>query len=206
MEHRHLWRPMLHSNRIFSYHQRHQGFVLHDSSCKGLDTLQHWLKVNVLKVVVLLGTFALAMAFAGNDLVNFIGVPLTGLASFQDFTASGATDAHTHMMGVLNNPANTPIYFLIGAGAIMVFTLATSKKARNVTKTQNGLCSQSNSGDEMFGSSRIGRRLVRCACAAGWTNASAWMTSLWNRDNPSTLCAEPSIWWWPERLLPLAPR
>lgn len=137
-----------------------------------LMQILHWLKVNVLKVVVLLGTFALAMAFAGNDLVNFIGVPLTGLASFQDFTASGATDAHTHMMGVLNNPANTPIYFLIGAGAIMVFTLATSKKARNVTKTQNGLGSQSNSGDEMFGSSRIGRRLVR------WTlSGITWVSS-----------------------------
>ncbi len=137
-----------------------------------LMQLLHIIGVNVLKVVVLLGTFALAMAFAGNDLVNFIGVPLTGLASFQEFTASGAADAHTFMMGSLNGPANTPIYFLIGAGALMVFTLATSKKARNVTKTQNGLGSQNNTGDEMFGSSRIGRRLVR------WTlSGITWVSS-----------------------------
>ena len=51
--------------------------------------LLHWLKVNVLKVVILMGTFALAMAFAGNDLVNFLGVPLSGLASYQDYIING---------------------------------------------------------------------------------------------------------------------
>lgn len=122
----------------------------------------HWMKVNVLKVVVLLGTFSLAMAFAGNDLVNFIGVPLSGLASYQDYVANGGGDAHGFLMGSLNGPANTPIYFLIGAGVIMVVSLATSSKARNVTKTEIGLGSQQG-GDEMFGSSRIARRLVRWA-------------------------------------------
>lgn len=120
----------------------------------------HALKVNVLKVVVLIGTFALAMAFAGNDLVNFIGVPLTGLASYQDFIANGGGDAHGFMMSSLNESANTPIYFLIGAGIIMVISLTTSKKAMKVSQTTIGLGSQTG-GDEMFGSSRIARRLVR---------------------------------------------
>lgn len=127
-----------------------------------LMQLLHCLKVNVLKVICLMGTFALAMAFAGNDLVNFIGVPLTGLASFQDFTANGGGDVHGHLMGVLNGPSNTPVYYLVIAGLIMVISLVTSKKAHRVSQTEIGLGSQ-NGGDEMFGSSRIGRRLVRWA-------------------------------------------
>lgn len=122
--------------------------------------LLHFLRVNVLKVIVLIGTFSLAMAFAGNDLVNFIGVPLSGLASYQDYAANGTGDAHSFLMDSLNGPANTPIGFLVGAGVIMVVSLATSKKARNVTKTEIGLGNQ-NGGDEMFGSSRLARRLVR---------------------------------------------
>lgn len=133
-------------------------------SCLGFFTvlmqLLHMCRVNVLKVIVLMGTFALAMAFAGNDLVNFIGVPLSGLASYQDYVANGSGDATGFLMGSLNGPANTPIYFLIGAGLVMVVSLATSKKAQNVTKTEIGLGSQQG-GDEMFGSSRISRRLVR---------------------------------------------
>lgn len=124
--------------------------------------LLHALKVNVLKVVVMIGTFALAMAFAGNDLVNFIGVPLSGLASFQDYVANGGGDAHGFMMSSLNGSANTPVWFLIGAGVIMVVSLATSGKARKVAQTEIGLGSQSG-GDEMFGSSRIARRVVRWA-------------------------------------------
>ena len=130
----------------------------------------HWLKVNVFKVVVLLGTFSLAMAFAGNDLVNFIGVPLTSLASYQDYMASGGGNLHGFMMGSLNGPAQTPFYFLVGAGMIMVVSLATSKKARQVTQTTVGLSAQSQ-GDEMFGSSRIGRSLVR-----GALNTFSWIS------------------------------
>ena len=134
-----------------------------------LMQLLHFLHVNVLKVIVLMGTFSLAMAFAGNDLVNFIGVPLSGLASYQDYVANGGGDAQGFLMGSLNSSANTPFYILIGAGAIMVVSLATSKKARNVTKTEIGLGSQQG-GDEMFGSSRIARRLVR------WTlSVLAWV-------------------------------
>ncbi len=137
-----------------------------------LMQLLHLCRVNVLKVIVLMGTFALAMAFAGNDLVNFIGVPLSGLASYQDYIANGTGDPHTFLMGSLNGSANTPIYFLIGAGAIMVVSLATSKKARNVTKTEIGLGSQQGS-DEMFGSSRIARRLVRWTLSFfSWVHAA----------------------------------
>lgn len=125
-----------------------------------LMQLLHWMKVNVFKVVVLLGTFSLAMAFAGNDLVNFIGVPLTSLASYKDYMAAGGGNLHGFMMGSLNGPADTPFYFLIGAGMIMVVALATSRKARRVTQTTVGLSSQSQ-GDELFGSSRVGRSLVR---------------------------------------------
>ncbi|MDE7343841.1 MAG: inorganic phosphate transporter, partial [Muribaculaceae bacterium] len=125
-----------------------------------LMQLLHMLKVNVLKVVVLVGTFALSMAFAGNDLVNFIGVPLSGLASFQDYMANGDGDAYGFLMGSLNGPSDTPFYFLIGAGVIMVVSLATSKKARNVTKTEIGLGSPQRR-DDMFGSTRQARRMVR---------------------------------------------
>ena len=93
----------------------------------------HWLKINVFKVVVLLGTFALALAFAGNDLVNFIGVPLAGYSSFIDFTTNGAgSSPDGFLMSSLLGPAKTPWYFLFGAGIIMVYALCTSKKAHNV--------------------------------------------------------------------------
>ncbi|MEE0316538.1 MAG: inorganic phosphate transporter [Bacteroidales bacterium] len=118
------------------------------------------LKVNVFKILVLTGTFALAMAFAGNDLVNFIGVPLAGYSSFQDYSANAGGDAASYMMDSLNGPAHTPVLFLIAAGLIMVISLATSKKAFNVVKTSVDLARQ-DAGDEMFGSSKMARVLVR---------------------------------------------
>lgn len=118
------------------------------------------LKVNVFKILVLTGTFALAMAFAGNDLVNFIGVPLAGYSSFQDYSANAGGDAAGYMMDSLNGPAHTPLLFLIAAGLIMVISLATSKKAFNVVKTSVDLARQ-DAGDEMFGSSKMARVLVR---------------------------------------------
>ena len=129
-----------------------------------LMQMLHFLKVNVLKVIVLMGTFALAMAFAGNDLVNFIGIPLSGLASFQDYSANGLGDPDSFMMSSLNSPADTPLWFLVGAGIIMVVALASSKKAQKVAQTEIGLGSQ-NGGDEMFGSSKIARSLVRWTLA-----------------------------------------
>lgn len=131
--------------------------------------LLYWMKVNVFKVVVLLGTFSLSMAFAGNDLVNFVGVPLTSLAAYNDYVANGGGDLHGFMMNSLNGPAQTPFYFLIGAGGIMVVALGTSRKARQVTQTTVGLSSKSQ-GDEMFGSSRLGRAIVR-----GTLNAHTWI-------------------------------
>lgn len=118
------------------------------------------LKVNVFKILVLTGTFALAMAFAGNDLVNFIGVPLAGYSSFQDYSANAGGDAAGYMMDSLNGPAHTPVLFLIAAGLIMVISLATSKKAFKVVKTSVDLARQ-DAGDEMFGSSKMARVLVR---------------------------------------------
>ena len=132
----------------------------------------YWCKVNVLKVVVLMGTFSLAMAFAGNDLVNFIGVTLAGLESFNDFVANGAGDASSFMMVKLNPvdysvealrglPSQTSPLFLIGAGAVMVYSLFTSKKARKVLQTSIDLSSKQDDGNEMFGTSPIARNMVR---------------------------------------------
>lgn len=126
-----------------------------------LMQILHWLKVNVFKVVVLLGTFALALAFAGNDLVNFIGVPLAGYSSFIDYTTNGTgVGADGFLMTSLLGPAKTPWYFLIGAGAVMVFALCTSKKAHAVIKTSVDL-SRQDEGEEAFGSTPIARTMVR---------------------------------------------
>lgn len=126
-----------------------------------LMQILHICKVNVFKVVVLLGTFALALAFAGNDLVNFIGVPLAGYSSFMDYTANGqAAGADGYLMTSLLGPAKTPWYFLFGSGTIMVIALATSKKAHNVIKTSVDL-SRQDEGEENFGSTPIARTLVR---------------------------------------------
>lgn len=125
-----------------------------------LMQILHWCKVNIFKVVVLMGTFALALAFAGNDLVNFIGVPLAGYSSFIDYTTNGAGDANGFLMTSLLGPAQTPWYFLVGAGAIMVFALCTSKKAHAVIKTSVDL-SRQDEGEENFGSTPIARTMVR---------------------------------------------
>ena len=126
-----------------------------------LMQLLHWCKVNVLKVVVLMGTFSLAMAFAGNDLVNFIGVTLAGFESFKDFVANGAGAVDTFMMESLNLPAKTSVWFLVAAGTVMVYALFTSKKARKVLQTSIDLSSQQDDGNEMFGTSSIARNMVR---------------------------------------------
>jgi phosphate/sulfate permease len=123
----------------------------------------HAIKVNVFKVIIMIGTFALAMAFAGNDLVNFIGVTMAALDSvlhfFREAVPAGISPDE-YMMGFLNEPATTSIWFLIGAGAIMVFALCTSKKAHEVLKTSINL-SRQDEGDEMFGSSSLARKMVR---------------------------------------------
>jgi phosphate/sulfate permease len=119
-------------------------------------------RLNVLKITVLVGTFALAMAFAGNDLVNFIGVPLAGFESFKAFNLAGSTTPDGFMMEALKAPVDTPIYFLIAAGLIMVMTLRFSKKARSVTATTIDL-SRQGEGTERFASSSLSRFIVRRA-------------------------------------------
>ena len=126
-----------------------------------LMQILHWCRVNVLKIVVMMGTFALALAFAGNDLVNFIGVPLAGYSAYQDYMANGL-DAGPggFLMTSLLDSAKTPWYFLFGAGAVMVYALWTSKKAHNVIQTEVSLARQ-DEGEEGFGSTPIARKLVR---------------------------------------------
>jgi phosphate/sulfate permease len=124
-------------------------------------------RINILKITVLFGTFALAMAFAGNDLVNFIGVPLAGFESFKAFMASGATDAGGFLMEALREPVNTSIFFLIAAGLIMVLTLRFSKKAKSVTATTIDL-SRQGVGSERFASSSLARFLVRRSVEIGY--------------------------------------
>lgn len=124
-----------------------------------LMQILYFLKANVLKLVVLIGTFALAMAFAGNDLVNFIGVPLAGLDTYLEVRNSGvAIDALS--MSSLNTMSVANTIYLIIAGLIMAVTLLTSRKAKIVLQTSLDLSKQ-NGGNESFGSSAIARSLVR---------------------------------------------
>jgi len=130
-----------------------------------LQLLVWFVRLNILKVIVLIGTFALAMAFAGNDLVNFIGVPLAGFKSFQAFIASGASDPYGLTMEMLSGKVQTETYLLLIAGIVMTVTLWFSKKARTVTETELSLSNQ-NEGDERFGSSYFGRLIVRRSLSA----------------------------------------
>lgn len=122
-------------------------------------------RVNTLKIVVLLGTFSLAMAFAGNDLVNFIGVPIAGYESFLVWNKSSVAASEMYM-GALAAPVRTPTYLLIIAGAIMVVTLWTSKKTRYVSDTEVKLARQGE-GSERFAASLLSRSLVRSAITIG---------------------------------------
>ena len=152
-----------------------------------LSELLYFLKVNVFKIIVLAGTFALAMAFAGNDLVNFIGVPLAALDSLKDYLANGG-DPEAFMMTSLAESATSPILYLLIAGVIMVIALATSKKAHNVIKTSVNL-SRQGEGDEMFGSSPVARVLVRSSQNVGSVlehifpkSVRSWIDSRFNKD------------------------
>lgn len=114
---------------------------------------------NIMKFTILSGTFALALAFAGNDLVNFIGVPMAGIDSY--FIALESGDMNM-LMTKLTEPAHVNIYFLIASGVVMVVTLFLSKDAMKVAETQLSLSSQ-NDEDERFGSTKISRALVSLA-------------------------------------------
>lgn len=154
-----------------------------------LMQILHWCKVNVFRIIVLLGTFSLALAFAGNDLVNFIGVPLAGFSAYTDYVAnSNGADIHSFMMTSLMSSAKTPVIFLFASGVIMVYALATSKKAKNVIKTSVDLARQEE-GDEMFGSSALARTIVRRATNINEfltrvipANVRQWIDSRFNKD------------------------
>jgi len=123
--------------------------------------LLSWIfNIDILKVIVLVGTFALAMAFAGNDLVNFIGVPVAGFKSFQAWQAGGGLSPESFSMEMLAGKSSTPIFMLLMSGLIMVVTLVLSKKAQAVTETEVNLGRQSE-GMERFGSSLVARLMVR---------------------------------------------
>jgi phosphate/sulfate permease len=123
-------------------------------------------RINILKVVVLIGTFSIAMAFAGNDLVNFIGVPLAGFDSYMLFVNDPSLDPTTFTMESLLDPVKTPTYLLLAAGIVMILALFFSKKARSVTQTEVDLARQTE-GYERFSSSVFARTLVRKAIDFG---------------------------------------
>ncbi|MEJ2289833.1 MAG: inorganic phosphate transporter [Deinococcales bacterium] len=123
-----------------------------------LQLLLSLTRVNILKLIILVGTFALAMAFAANDLVNFIGVPLAGLSSFQ--VATAAADPLTTTMEALRQPVRGNTMILLIAGAVMVVTLWVSRKARSVTQTTVQLGRQEE-GFERFEATVLSQTIVR---------------------------------------------
>jgi phosphate/sulfate permease len=144
-----------------SWIKSHTGTILFASfavSAVLLQLLMLAARVNALKVVVLVGTFALAMAFAANDLVNFIGVPLAGLAAYTEAGATG--NPLTATMEALTEPVRSNTFFLLLAGVIMVITLWLSRKSRTVTRTEVRLGRQEE-GYERFESTGLSRAIVR---------------------------------------------
>ena len=117
-------------------------------------------KRNVFCLIILAGTFALAFSFAGNDLVNFVGVPLAALDSYQNWSQFGAGDS-SFMMDCLNETNRTSTIWLFTAGAIMCVTLWVSKKARQVIQTSINLSSSTSGTREQFGASTLGRIITR---------------------------------------------
>lgn len=157
-----------------------------------LVEILHLLHVNIFRLIILFGTFSLAMAFAGNDLVNFIGVPLAGLESFLDFTNhAGNVTADAYKMNVLAGPSALPgvHWYLIGAGIIMTIAIWTSKKARQVVQSTINLSSQ-NESEEVFSSSKVARTTVRNVLNFNAkvsryipARAQAWIDSRFRKDD-----------------------
>ena len=125
-----------------------------------LFQILRWLfKVDILKIVVLMGTFSLAWAFASNDLVNFIGVPIAGLMAFQEWAREGLQSPDAFSVGFLGGEIQVPSYMLLIAGVVMAFTLVFSKKAHHVLNTSVNLSRQSE-GEERFASWVVSRLIV----------------------------------------------
>ncbi|OQD44072.1 phosphate:sodium symporter [Croceivirga radicis] len=131
---------------------------------------------NIYRIIIILGTFALAMAFAGNDLVNFIGVPIAALQSYQDWSASGIGPNSFNMKG-LTAAVKTPTLLLLLSGAIMVITLWLSSKARSVVKTSVDLARQ-DEGDERFQPNFLSRQIVKFTITAS-NNITATLPPSW---------------------------
>lgn len=122
--------------------------------------------INIFKIVILAGTFSLAFAFAGNDLVNFVGVPLAAWDSYQEWQASGVAAEAFTMEGLLK-PTVAATGFLLFSGFVMVLTLWFSKKAQIVIQTSINLSSSNSGEQEQFGSSLPGRMIVRASMGLG---------------------------------------
>jgi len=118
-------------------------------------------KINILKLIIGVGTFSLAMAFSGNDLVNFVGVPIAAWNSYQAWEISGVA-ADSFSMGILAKKVPSNVWLLLIAGAIMVVTLWTSSKAQNVIKTGIDL-SRQGEGHEKFKPNPLSRIVVRAS-------------------------------------------
>ncbi len=117
-------------------------------------------KINPLKVVVFMGTFSLAMAFAGNDLVNFIGVPITGFLAYQNWVSTGVPADQLYQTYLSGADVVVPNYMLLIAGLVMSLTLWFSSKAKKVTETEVNLGSQ-NEGEERFQPNAVSRSIVK---------------------------------------------
>lgn len=139
-----------------------------------IGIIMKFTKVNVLKIIVLIGTFALAMAFAANDLVNFIGAPLAGLNAYQ--FANETANPLTASMDVMNQQIIANIWMLLFAGGVMITTLFLSRKAKNVARTTINLGSH-DEGMEKFDSNLVGRVIVRI-----FITASAFVLKLVPKD------------------------
>src|SRR5690606_12825894 len=122
--------------------------------------LQRFAGVNPLKIVVLAGTLALAMAFAGNDLVNFIGVPITGYLAFQNWVASGIPADQLYQTYLSSEDVIVPNFMLLIAGAIMSLTIWFNAKARKVSETEVNLARQ-DEGEERFKANAVSRSIVK---------------------------------------------
>ena len=143
--------------------------------------ISSFLKWNIYTVVIVLGTFALAMAFAGNDLVNFIGVPIAALQSFQDWQGSGIAASEFNMQG-LSTAVRTPTLLLLLSGGIMVVTLWFSSKAKSVVKTSVDLARQ-DEGDERFQPNFISRQIVKLSITASESFSAIFSDSLKKKIN-----------------------
>jgi len=118
-----------------------------------------WLKQNIFKIIIIVGTFALALAFAGNDLVNFIGVPIGALDAY-DIYVAGGKDSSMLMGALASSELKANFWYLLIGGAVMVYTLWTSKKAKEVIKTGVDLSRQGD-GAEKFDANNLSRIIVR---------------------------------------------